>query len=324
MSEFKYNYIIAGGSGFYLSAYRDLFELDNVSYHRGYANQTHTKFVNYLLRLDFNLTLNKYMKTPLRWITYPLMYPHEFKNHKPECYIFFENQFAVINTGYLEYLRKTKPGVKLVLYMQDIVQSLPYYDIADYKKRFDLVLSYDKGDCEKYGLVYYPTPYSCIQDSSLGNSKDIDVFFCGAAKNRYETILNIYNECTKKGLKCLFYITGISDDKVIKRDGIVYNTPISYEENVTFVKRSKCILEIMQKNADGYTPRLWEALFYGDHLLTNNQSIRQSEYFKPQSIHFLPEVENIREWIDSYVDVDAKLIQSKSPISMLKEIDRAL
>lgn len=324
MSEFKYNYIIAGGSGFYLSAYRDLFELDNVSYHRGYANQTHTKFVNYLLRLDFNLTLNKYVKTPLRWITYPLMYPHEFKNHKPECYIFFENQFAVINTGYLEYLRKTKPGVKLVLYMQDIVQSLPYYDIADYKKRFDLVLSYDKGDCEKYGLVYYPTPYSCIQDSSLDKTKDIDVFFCGAAKNRYETILGVYNKCTKLGLKCLFYITGISDDKVIKREGLVYNTPISYEENLAFVKRSKCILEIMQKNADGYTPRLWESLFYGTHLLTNNKSICNSEYYREQSIHFIDDIGCITEWIENSVAVDQVLLSSKSPISMLKMLEDKL
>lgn len=324
IEDLKYNYVIAGGSGFYLSAYRDLFDLENVSYHCGYANEKHSSLVNFLLRFDFNLKVNKYIKTPLRLITYPLMYPHTFKDDKPECYLFFESQFAVINTNYIEYLRKTKPGVKLVLYMQDIVSSLPYYNMEDYKNRFDLIISYDKGDCGKYGLTYYPTPYSAIRDNDMGCNKDIDVFFCGAAKTRYQTILDVYKKCSNKGLKCLFYITGVPDEAKIDGKGLVYDTPITYDENISFVKRSKCILEIMQKNADGYTPRLWESFFYGTHLLSNNSSICKSEYYATNSIHFLEDIESIESWINEHVTINDTLIQSKSPITMLKFIDNTL
>lgn len=323
MLDTKFNYIIAGGGGFYLTAYRDLFDLENVSYHVGYANKNHNYLVNLLLRVDFNLNINRFIKTPFRKITFPLLFPHNFCDKRNLCYIFFESQFSVINTGYLEYLRATIPGVKLVLYMQDIVASLPYYNIENYKKRFDLVVSYDKGDCIKYGLEYYPTPYSTY-NGEIMPTKDIDLFFCGAAKTRYDTIFSVYKACTMMGLKCLFYITGVPEGSKIVGDGLVYDTPITYEENISFVKRSKCILEVMQKNADGYTPRLWEALFYGTHLLTNNTTIKDSEYYQPQSIHFINKMDDINSWIDETVTVDEELIRSKSPISFLNFIENKL
>lgn len=319
--DFKYNYIIAGGSGFYEVAYSDLYNLPNVVYFKNYIDSINSKIKHLLIRINFNLKLNDFIKTPFSKLVYPWLFPHSFKEDRPLCFIFFGTQFAIINTSYLDYLRKRYPNVKLVLYMQDIVASLPYYDIKSYKKNFDIVLSYDKGDCEKYNLVYFPTPFSKIDIDKLPKvDEDMDVYFCGAGKTRYPEIFKAYVKCKNQGLKCKFFLMGVPLDKRIDGEGLVYDKRISYEMNLAYAAKSKCILEIMQENADGYTPRLWEAIMLNKHLLTNNSAIKYGEYKKLDSIHLIDECSSL-DFINDDVSCSKEIKEKKSPINLLLKID---
>lgn len=323
--DFKYNYIIAGGSGFYEVAYSDLYNLPNVVYFKNYIDSINSKIKQLLIRINFNLKLNDFIKTPFSKLVYPWLFPHSFKEARPLCFIFFGTQFAIINTSYLDYLRRRYPNVKLVLYMQDIVASLPYYDIKSYKKKFDIVFSYDKGDCEKYNLVYYPTPFSKIDIDKLPKvDEDIDVYFCGAGKTRYPEIFKAYVKCKNQGLKCKFFLMGVPLDKRIDGEGLVYDKRISYEMNLAYAAKSKCILEIMQENADGYTPRLWEAIMLNKHLLTNNKRVKESNYYNPNNILVINENDNISNWINSKVDLINSLKKEKSPLYLLELIEQIL
>lgn len=319
----KYNYIIAGGYGFFKVAYYDLFSLPNVAYYSTYIDGINSKVKQLLIRLNFNLKLGGIFRPLLHTLVYPWLFPHSFRSDMPLCFVFFETQFAVINTGYMEYLRKKYPTAKMVLYMQDIVASLPYYNIESYKRRFDIILSYDKGDCKRYGLIYYPTPYSRIDETKLPVVKDegIDVFFCGAGKTRYPAIFDIYKKCTGKGLKCKFFLTGVPHEKRIDGEGLVYDHPLSYEENLAYVVKSKCILEIMQEHADGFTPRLWEAIMFDKHLLTNNTSIRESNYWYSEAIHLVSDCGENFEFINQQVLFPEEIKKSKSPVNLLECIE---
>lgn len=323
--DFKYNYIIAGSSGFYEVAYSDLFNMPNVVYFRSYIDGINSNIKRFLLRVNFNIKVNKLISTPFGKLVYPWLFSHSFKANRPLCFIFFGTQFAVINTGYLDYLRKKYPNAKLVLYMQDIVASLPYYDIVSYKKRFDLVLSYDKGDCERYNLKYYPTPYSKIDISKLPKiNEDIDVFFCGAGKTRYPAIFDTYRKCIDQGLKCKFFLIGVPFEKRIVGDGLIYDKRLSYEENLGYVIQSKCILEIMQEHADGFTPRLWESIMYDKHLLTNNDNIKKTIYYNSDNIHIINEVEKIDRWINNKVEIDNSIKDEKSPQHLIEYIEQII
>lgn len=321
--EYKYNYVIAGGGGFYSVAYRDIVDLENVSYHEGYISKQYPSWVNLLFRINFNLLLNKYVKTPLKYFVYPRLYPHNFSKKKPICYIFFQKEFAVINSSYLEYIKKTDPEAKLVLYFQDLVSSLKYYNIEEYKKRFDFILSYDKKDCEKYNLYYCPTPYSKI-DLVPSRNDQVDVYFCGAGKNRYQTILDVYRKCRQHDIKCKFIITGVPEERKIYGEGLIYDTPISYVDNLKNVINSKCILEVMQENAIGFTPRLWEAIFYGKHLLTNNEEVKNTDYYSSENIHFIKSGTNGFEWINNKAVYNQDLIRNNSPQKILDIIETIL
>lgn len=317
----KYNFIIAGGEGFYKIAYSDLKEVDYVRYFENYIDGLQGSFTKFAAHINFNLRINRYIKTPLRSIVYDKLFPAEFSYNNPLCFIFFGTQFAVINTSYIEFLKRKYPTAKFVLYMQDILSSLPYYDIDNYKKRFDLILSYDRKDCEKYGLKYFPTPFSYINPSDLQKHEPVDVYFCGAAKTRYNDILNVYNECKRKNLSCRFFITGVPEEARIESDEIIYDKKISYLENLSHAYSSRCILEIMQENAVGFTPRLWEALFYNKHFLTNNKDITKSEYYNKDYIHTLSDIENISDWISVNIQVPKDIIMKKSPRRLLEFID---
>lgn len=317
----NYNFVIAGGDGFYNAAYYDLQNMPNVKYHPNFLSGVKSKLIRFLIRLNFNLRLNKYIKTPFNSIVNKYIYPYNFKDNNPICYIFFECHFSVINTSYISYLRSKHPSARFVLYMQDIVASLPYYNVEHYRKQFDLILSYDNGDCQKYGFLYYSTPFSKIDIQGVANIEDIDVFFCGAAKTRYNIILDAYRRFTSHGLKCKFYITGVPEEFRIQGDGIYYDQPISYLDNLRYVAASKCILEVMQENADGFTPRLWEAIMYDKHLITNNTCIKHSLYWNQDGIHFLNECENY-SFINEEISYPYHIKESKSPIKLLYFIEQ--
>lgn len=319
----KYNYIIAGGGGFYSIAYYKIMSLSNVAYFSEYVSGIKSWFLRLLVRINFNVIINRYIKTPFRHFVYPLLFNHTFPEKKPLCYIFFGNQYAVINTSYLGYLRCRYPNVKLVLYFQDIVSSQPAFCVNEYKSKFDLIISYDKGDCEKYGFIYHPTPYSAINVSLLPTTEKTDVFFCGKAKSRYKTIFDVYKKCTKAGLKCLFFISEVPKEQQILADGLVYDNLISYECNISYVLNTKCILEIMQEDAVGFTPRLWEAITYDKHLLSNNQTIRDTIYFDSDYIHFIQDGDDFG-WIINNVNVREEIKRTLSPQILLNKIDSLL
>jgi hypothetical protein len=323
MKELKYNYILAGVDRYYSSVYKDLQNKPNIKCYKSYIDGIKSKFIQLIVRATFNIRLNKYIQTPFKHFTYPMILRNNFKDRRSICYIFLENQYAVINTSYIDYLKRKYTNAKFVLYMQDLVSSLPYYNINEYKNKFDLILSYDKGDCEKYKLEFYPTPYSTFDGLQHSTKEKSDVFFCGYAKQRFRTILDVYDKCSNAGLKCLFFIMGVSIENQVKRKGIIYNTPISYEENIAYVKQSRCILEIMQDNATGFTLRLWESITYDKHLLSNNKSIRNSNFYNPDNVHFVQDQDSY-DWITKEVIYSDEIKKSLSPLSLIERIDSLL
>lgn len=313
----NYKYVIAGGPGFYSVAYFDVKRLSNVKYFSSYIGGVNNKLMRLLTRLTFNIRYGSLVRWLLKPLVYRKVFRSGFSKEDDIVFLFFESQYAVINTDYTTYLRKHYPKSKLVLFMQDVVSSLPYYDIKDYKKRFDIVLSYDQHDCDRYGLLYHPTPYSRFDSSRLQKTESLDVFFCGSAKTRLKTIMEVYHICKENGLKVKFYINGVPDELQEAQSDIIYNTPISYKQNLAYVVNSKCILEVMQERADGFTPRLWEAIIYNKHLITNNEYVKSSQYYIPAFIHHIEEGLTPKDWIDNIVDYPTELAQSKSPIQLL-------
>ncbi len=202
------------------------------------------------------------------------------------CFVFSKNQSWLLEYHdglYFQILRKKYPRSKIVMYLTDVISSFFEFDVSFFKEKCDYVFSYDKDDSENYDLMYVPLPYSKVTIPKDKRLQNFDVFFCGKAKNRLDEIHNIYDYLTDNGFKCLFFVTGVERSKR-RSDGIIYNHRIKYSKYLQYMSNSKAILEVIQKDSNGDTLRVKEALSYSKLLITNNCDIIRSVHYNPEQI----------------------------------------
>ncbi len=322
--ELNHNYIIVGSTGYSKVGYYDLTLINGVRYFHNMKEGIHSRLDLLLQRLTFSEKVNKLFHTPFSHHTFSRLYRAEFKEKKPLVFLFFGQNETVYQSGYIEYIRKKYPGVKVVLYMIDIISRNKNLDFPKSRSLFDLILSYDRGDCKKYGLVFYPTSYSQYPVPDNSSIAPFDVYYCGNAKMRGEVIFDVYRRCKEQGLKCKFFVTSAPPELRIDAEDIIYDKYIDYIDNLQYVKKSKCILEVMQANADGFTPRLWESIMYDKHLLTNNATLHKTPYYRRSSMHGLDSIDKITTWIDKPIKIENTLKDSLSPVYLLHYIDKKL
>lgn len=175
------------------------------------------------------------------------------------------------------FLKNRIKGAVVVLYLVDVVPSY-CFEIDDACFAFDKVFTYDEGDSRKYNLEFCQEPFSKynVDDENVL----FDLSYIGAAKNRTDTIISVYNSATAIGLKCMFYIFGLEEEKQINLPGIVYNRFIDFDEVIRSVKRTRIILEVLEKDMYSPTTRFAEAVLYDRILISNSPRFKNNNDYK--------------------------------------------
>lgn len=318
----RYNFVICGLGGYYDYGYADLMGLPDVAYCHTPAEGIANPLLRFAVRANYSSRVCRLLRRqPGRWAWRYAYTPHFADESRPRCYVFFGALAAVYQSGYVEYLRRRYPTAKFVLYMQDIVARNAALDLDYCRRAFDLLLSYDKGDCERYGMLYHPTPMSCVPMSEAEAEPEYDVYFCGYAKRRYPLVGRLYKEYTAAGLRCDFHLLLYPDGEP-RVPGIHYNGPVmSYADNLRHVCRSRAVLEVMQDGATGFTPRLWEAIVYDRHLITNNlPAVAASPYYDAATMHAI-DAHDLPALLRKPATHPAETKESLSPRHLLRFIE---
>jgi hypothetical protein len=123
----------------------------------------------------------------------------------------------------------------------------------------------------------------------------------GLPKDRKDRIMDIQN-------KLLGYCFSVNFS-IIEKDTKV----LSYEENISNILKSKCIVDIVQKEQTGLTLRPLEALFFERKLLTDYKDIVKYDFYKPQNIFVI----GIHDWTDirsflssPFIPVNKKIVDN--------------
>lgn len=231
--------------------------------------------------------------TSLPYFLFPFIFCRKIQKNKPVCFIFFAGYANMVNAGLGNYLRKKYPGCVLVCRFVDIIEKMPYSNIDEYRQSFDILQTFDIGEAERYNLDYYPNFYSCSIDNISTDEPETDVLFVGRAKDRFDDILYAYDFLEKKGIHCEFYIVDVPEDKQILRKNVVYCSYLPYVDYLKRLNKSKCVLEIMQKDGQGETLRQLEAILFDKKLITNNKSILKKDYYDTRKISLYDEISDI-------------------------------
>ena len=313
-------------NGYYYICAKDLETCQNV-YLFSAILKNRNKFLRFLCKLHLSRKINKIIRLPLKKIWYPLFYDFKELDESPICFVL--NNFQ-LPFDYLLYLKKRFPNAKFVKIHRDLIryfyERYPGYSKEKCDHLFDLNLSYDEQEAKELGWPAFEEFESRIDVPTNEFEIKYDVFFVGRAKDRLQTLLDVYKKLSSLGLKCHFYITGVPSEKRNKYPGIVFaDKNMSYKEMLLETICSNCVLDINQGGAIGFTSRFLEAIIYNKKLLTNNKGALNSKFYNPEYIQYFDERLSFDGgFFNNEMKVDYKYNNEFSPIQLIKKIDEII
>ncbi len=272
-------------------------------------------------------TINKIIPLPFKKLWYPYYFKPQFDD-RPICFVISNFKFS---KEYYLYLKRKYPNAKFVKIHRDLQKFFPIWyphltkEFCD--EYFDLSLTFDSGEARKYGMLYFDEFESKIKIERAPDYPLCDVFFAGKAKDRLPILMEVYNRLTSAGVKCNFYLTGVDAENRIPHEGIEYaDAQMKYKDMLYRTVNARCILEINQEGANGYTSRFIEAVMYDKKLITNNSFIKSSKFYNPKNICCFDDVSEIPLdfAVEGTENVNFNYNGEFSPIHLIEQIDVAL
>lgn len=311
--------------GYYAICLEDLYNVKNVSV-INYPMEGHNTFLRFIHKVfkffKAKGILKKLSSMAIAYF-YPLYFTSKIQDQDNLCFVFVSD---VWDMDYMRYLKKKYPNCKIVMALRDLVKTKWFYKQLKEAKLVDCWMSYDEGDCKEYNMHYFSEFESKIHISKNSEVETSDVFFTGRAKDRLPKILEVYDRLTLLGLKCLFIILDAPESQQVKREGIVHTSQMmSYRKMLEYSINSKCLLDINQAGATGYTSRFLEAVIYNKLLLTNNSNIKNHPLYDERYIKIFNNVEEISLSDFDFSDrVQYNYSNEFSPLFFISEVDKIL
>lgn len=163
--------------------------------------------------------------------------------------------------------------------------------------------SFSADDCIKYNMSYNSTYYfeekasdmlknkkndDCDRKRKTKEEIETDIVFVGADKGRYGKLMKLKGQAEKAGLKTDFRIIRDASSNASGE----YSSRLNYEEVIRLIKKSRVVLEILQKGQTGLSLRTMEAIFYEKKLITDNSTIQNEEFYDDRTVLILDGREN--------------------------------
>lgn len=311
-----YKFIIYGSDSAYWKAVHEDYFLNPETYVFGGSNSS---IANKLFKLHFCWSLNKKRELPLKrnWFKW-LLPPHEVISTDKLFFICYEASHVSYSQSFLSYIKSVYDNAKICFVFSNPPNDYNMAKLDVVRKYYDIVITYSQDFLKDGWALWDRGSYSKINISSadFGSS---DLFFVGSNKGRLNLLVQIYDVIESMGFICDFHIMDVPQKEQIIRPHITYNHYIDYLEVLQRVKKSKCILETLEKGNNYASLRTFEAITYGKKLITTNVHLEESPYYLPDNMLVIRSLEDItREWlahaVSSY-NVDINLF---SPVRFLE------
>ena len=202
------------------------------------------------------------------------------------------------------------PNAKLIMYQWDSVKNNP--NAIQIAKFFDKKLTFDMDDAEEYGWDYRPLFY--IPELCSNLRKNIDfTYICFLHSNRvkiFNKLKMIKEDMNLVGFMHIFmfklvffrhkYLMQDPIYKEIRLKDVSFNE-LTLEETNQIYDRSKIIIDFTHPDQKGYTMRTIESLGHKCKLITNNEKIKEADFYDKNNMLVYQECDVIvpRTFLDS-------------------------
>ena len=249
------------------------------------------RFLRKICNVHYSQKLNKRFNFPGKRIWYKAFSKSlgiEFDGEEEYVLIVYDWSRLSRDFNFFAYLKKKCRRLKIVYLFTNIaaISGARMYGVLDELTGvFDRVFAFDPKDAERYGFGYFPLIYTGVNPQEK-ESCDTDLFYIGQAKDpaRYQMLIDIFEKAQKEGLTCDFNIVGVPEEKQKYPELIHYNKRLSYSDVVKKIKRSRCLVDVIQKDSSGLTIKVCEAVVYEKKLITSNSCIKRESFFDKEKI----------------------------------------
>ncbi|MGB4779258.1 glycosyltransferase family protein [Microbacterium sp.] len=202
----------------------------------------------------------------------------------------------VVPSWFLEWFIEYNPRAVRAYYTFDSLSNSPQG--LRLLSRFDHKFSFDPRDVESHpGFRYKPLFYS-TEYAPSGAARDLDISFVGTLHgDRYA-----FTQAVASGIpgerKLLYYFIPAAwffwlrkltsgDVRPVRRND-VQTSPLSRDDTVRLMQRSKAVIDVQRQGQAGLTMRTFEALATGAALITANEAVRGEAFFDPARVLVTP------------------------------------
>lgn len=283
--------------------------------------------VDILRRVHFSERINRHIWLPGKgiWNRFYALESYPFNPNERYWIVFLNGTLRLYySKEYLMQLRKRHGNVKLALVMYDSSSDSSARRAFEMAPLFDVVFSFDEGDCDRYGFQrFYSTlsfPDFVRRDEKLRSG----AFFVGTADNRLPLMLASFEKISSVVKNPLFVLAsksleckGLPEGVQISRTRMPYRTALNYSYNTDLV------IEIVKPGQSGITLRTCEAILFNKKLLTNNASLRDMPFFDSRYMSVFGSAEDINlEFVCEPIDVRYERNDWFSPLHIIRKLDK--
>ncbi len=222
-----------------------------------------------------------------RWIWYGKWFSNLKEYNK---IIIFD---SVIDIRIIDDILKNSNKVKLFFWFRNSIKNPKQINDLKYLKLKNIeIWSFDIEDCKKYNLKYNPQFYFSVELEKKNTLIERDVYFIGYDKGRIK-LLEILGEIFyQQKISFLFEVVRDRGKKYLKSELKYFIKKVKkYEEILLEIEKSKIILEINSGNQSGLTLRAMESLFYNKKLISNNESLKEYDFYDLNNIFIFKNIE---------------------------------
>ncbi len=257
------------------------------------SNNTIFKAVSRVKKEVVGLVINRYYNNILQKI-----------KHKKYDYFLLIKGEAIPEKFVLQF-KKLNPQAHLIFYNFDAIRNNK--NSLKVIKHFDDCYTFDFEDAKKYPFfklkhLFYSREYHRSSKEAIQNRK-FDISFVGTLhSNRYSIIKSLYESFTNRFI--FFYLPAKwlyptnklikKEYKLISKEEVSFNK-ISKDEVANIFRASKCVIDIQRFHQTGLTMRTFEVLASGSILVTTNHWIKETEFYDPNYIVVLENIQNVED-----------------------------
>jgi hypothetical protein len=198
--------------------------------------------------------------------------------------------------SFLRDVRKMNPGAKLVLMLWDSVANK--VNTLEKLDLFDEVFSFDKKDCDQFGLTFRPLFFDKEYEELAQEESELiyDLFFVGTVhSDRYLILNEVRQQFEKNNLNVFYFLYIPSKIMYYQRKLLTSELQGSQITDFSFVglpseqltaklKQSKAVVDIQHPKQTGLTMRTIEMLGANKKIITTNTDIQHYDFYHPNNI----------------------------------------